>query len=55
MTTPSAEGPVFPGTAEPSSEHDPEFAEEYAESVGVDPSPEQIEHYEELVGDEPAE
>jgi hypothetical protein len=44
--------PVFPGTAEVLDEHDPEAAEEYAESVGVDPSPEQVGHYAELVGDE---
>jgi hypothetical protein len=50
--TPTA-SPAFPGTAEPASEHDPERAEEYAESVGVDPSPEQVEHYQELVGDPP--
>ncbi|WP_147431966.1 hypothetical protein [Motilibacter peucedani] len=57
MTVPDpvrpAASPVFPGTAEPSGEHDPERAEEYAESVGVDPSPDQVEHYQELTGDGP--
>ena len=43
MTTPS----------EPTAAHDPEAAEEFAESAGVDPTPEQVEHYQELVGDEP--
>lgn len=55
MTVPDspipAPSPAFPGTAAPSSEHDPEAAEAYAESVGVDPSPDQIEHYQDLVGD----
>jgi hypothetical protein len=44
--------PVFPSTAEVLDDHDPEAAEEYAESVGVDPSPEQVGHYAEMVGDE---
>ena len=35
--------------------HDPEVAEDYAESVGVDPSPDEVEHYKELVGDDSAE
>lgn len=42
-----------PGTAEPGSEHDPEAAEAYAESVPVDPSPEQIDTYLEIEGDQP--
>jgi hypothetical protein len=37
--------------AEPASEHDPERAEQYAESVPVDPSPDEIERYTELTGD----
>jgi hypothetical protein len=41
MTSPDEEL-SFAGTAEPGSEHDPEAAEVYAESVGVDPSPEEI-------------
>jgi hypothetical protein len=36
-------------------EPDPDVAEEFAESVPLDPTPEQVEHYLELVGeaDEP--
>jgi hypothetical protein len=43
--------------AEPASEHDPERAEQYAESVPVDPTPDEIDHYTELTGeaDETAE
>ena len=41
--------------AEGSGLHDPEVAEEYAESVGVDPTPEEIDKYQELVGDAPSE
>jgi hypothetical protein len=52
MTAPD-EGLPFAGTAEPGSEHDPEAAEAYAESVGVDPSPEEIDAYLELAGAEP--
>jgi hypothetical protein len=37
--------------AEPASEHDPERAEQYAESVPVDPTPDEIEHYTELTGE----
>lgn len=38
------------GVAEPADEHDPELAEAYAESVPIDPSPEEVNHYLELVG-----
>lgn len=41
MTTPTV----------PDGEPDPDVAEEYAESVPLDPTPEQVEHYLELVGD----
>lgn len=55
MTVPSDQtpftSPVTPGTAEPGSEHDPERAEAYAESVGVDPTPEQIDAYLALEGE----
>ena len=34
-------------------DHDPERAEEYAESVGVDPSPQEVDRYLEIAGDEP--
>ncbi|NHC16503.1 hypothetical protein [Motilibacter deserti] len=43
---------ISPGT---NPEHDPEVAEDYAESVGVDPTPDEVEHYKELVGDETAD
>lgn len=49
--TPDPTNPVFPGTAEPSSAHDPEAAETYAEQAGVDPTPDQIEAYKEILGD----
>jgi hypothetical protein len=39
------------GVAEPASEHDPERAEQYAQSVPVDPTPEEIARYTELEGD----
>jgi hypothetical protein len=32
---------------------DPDAAEDYAESVGIDPTPEQIDRYLEMEGDEP--
>lgn len=32
---------------------DPEVAEEYAESISIDPTPEQIDRYLQLEGDEP--
>lgn len=41
------------GTGEPASEHDPEAAEAYAESVPIDPTPEQIDRYLEIEGDRP--
>lgn len=50
MTAPDERLP-FAGTAEPSGEHDPEFAETYAESVGIDPAPDEVERYRELIGD----
>ena len=52
MRTPD-ERPPAGGIAEPASEHDPERAEEYAESVGVDPSPQEVDRYLEIAGDEP--
>ena len=39
-----------PGT---DASHDPEVAEEFAESVGTDPTPEQIDTYLALEGDQP--
>ncbi len=41
------------GTGGPDAVHDPEAAEEYAESVPIDPTPEQIDRYLEIEGDEP--
>jgi hypothetical protein len=41
------------GTAEAGSEHDPERAEQYAESVGIDPTPQEVDTYLEIAGDEP--
>lgn len=39
------------GTAKPSGVHDPELAEEYAESVSIDPTPDEVNRYLQLVGD----
>jgi hypothetical protein len=50
MTAPDERLP-FAGTAEPVDEHDPEAAEEYAESVGIDPAPDEVQHYRELLDD----
>jgi hypothetical protein len=52
MTTPDERLPAT-GTAEPGSEHDPEAAEAYAESVGTDPSHDQINEYLRRAGAEP--
>jgi hypothetical protein len=41
------------GTAEPGSEHDPEAAEAYAQSVGIDPSPDEINEYLKIAGAPP--
>jgi hypothetical protein len=32
---------------------DPDVAEEFAEQVGVDPTPQEVERYRQLAGDEP--
>ena len=52
MTTPDEQSPN-PDTAEISGKHDPEVAEEYAESVGIDPSPDEIQEYLKMVGAPP--
>jgi len=52
MTTPDERLPAA-GTAEAGSEHDPEAAEAYAESVGVDPSHQEISEYLKLAGATP--
>jgi hypothetical protein len=49
MTSPDEELPRA-GTAEPGSEHDPEAAEAYAESVSIDPTPQEIDTYLEIAG-----
>jgi hypothetical protein len=40
------------GTAEPTGERDPERLEELAESMGTDPSPQQVEEYRQAIGDD---
>lgn len=35
--------------------HDPDAAEEFAESVPIDPSPDEVRHYQELLGEVPRE
>ena len=40
------------GTAEPSSDRDPEALEALAESMGTDPSPQQVQEYQEAIGDD---
>ncbi|MGH3938052.1 MAG: hypothetical protein ACRDTG_05360 [Pseudonocardiaceae bacterium] len=52
MTSPD-EGLPFAGAAEAGGEHDPEAAEAYAESVGVDPVQDEIDEYLEIVGAAP--
>jgi hypothetical protein len=52
MTTPDERLPIA-GTAEPGSEHDPEAAEAYAESVGVDPTQDEINEYLKIAGAAP--
>ncbi|MGH3839010.1 MAG: hypothetical protein ACRDSF_25430 [Pseudonocardiaceae bacterium] len=52
MTTPDERLPVA-GTAEAGSAYDPEAAEAYAESVGVDPSHQEIDEYLKLAGATP--
>lgn len=54
MTTPDERLPVA-GTAEPGSAHDPEAAEAYAESVSIDPSPDEIDEYLKIAGAPPLE
>lgn len=52
MTTPDERLPVA-GTAEPATEHDPEAAEAYAESVGIDPSHDEVNEYLKMAGAAP--
>jgi hypothetical protein len=54
VATPPGEDTVYTEvtSVEPGVEPDADVAEEYAESVPLDPTPEQVEHYLELVGDE---
>jgi hypothetical protein len=52
MTIPDEPRSAF-DTAEPGSEHDPEVAESYAESVGVDPSQDEIQQYLKMAGAPP--
>jgi hypothetical protein len=54
MATPPREDTAYTqvGDVEPGVEPDADVAEEYAESVPLDPTPEQVEHYLELVGDD---
>jgi hypothetical protein len=54
VATPPDEDTVYTEVTdvEPGAEPDADVAEEYAESVPLDPTPEQVEHYLELVGDE---
>ncbi|HKR50489.1 MAG TPA: hypothetical protein VJT72_13120 [Pseudonocardiaceae bacterium] len=52
MTTPDERLPIA-STAEPGSEHDPEVAEAYAESVSVDPTQDEINEYLKIAGAAP--
>lgn len=52
MTGPQ-EGVPVAGVAEPGSERDPELAEAYAESVGIDPSSDEIDAYLTIAGATP--
>jgi hypothetical protein len=57
VATPPGEDTVYTavGDVQPGVEPDADVAEEYAESVPLDPTPEQVEHYLELVGDDGAD
>jgi hypothetical protein len=54
VATPPDEDTVYTGVGDIDAgvEPDADVAEEYAESVPLDPTPEQVEHYLDLVGDE---
>ena len=51
MTEPDERLPMA-GTAEPSADRDPERLEALAESMGTDPSPQQVQEYQEAIGDD---
>jgi hypothetical protein len=51
MTEPDERLPMA-GTAEPTGDRDPEALEALAESMGTDPSPQQVEEYREAIGDD---
>ncbi len=53
MTTPDEQLPMA-GTAEPGGQHDPEAAEAYAESVSIDPSPDEINEYLKIAAQRPS-
>jgi hypothetical protein len=42
-------------SAGPDGEHGPDRAEDYAESVPIDPSPDEVSHYLDLIGDPDAD
>jgi hypothetical protein len=52
MPTPDEQLPATDG-ADQGSVHDPEAAEAYAESVSIDPSPDEIDEYLKIAGGEP--
>lgn len=52
MPTPDEQLPAT-GGADQGSAHDPEAAEAYAESVSIDPSPDEIDKYLKIAGGEP--
>ncbi|HZS22234.1 MAG TPA: hypothetical protein VFA63_14785 [Pseudonocardiaceae bacterium] len=52
MTIPDQPRSTF-DTAQPGAEHDPEVAESYAASVGVDPSHDEIQEYLKMAGAPP--
>ena len=52
MPTPDEQLPATAG-ADQGSTHDPEAAEAYAESVSIDPSPDEIDEYLKIAGGEP--
>jgi len=56
VATPTSEDTVYTQVTdvEAGVEPDADVAEEFAESVPLDPTPEQVEHYLDLVGDEGA-
>lgn len=53
MTTPHDDEVLTSAVGEPGSPHDHEAAEAYAESVGIDPTSDEVDRYLRIAGDKP--